>query len=72
MTDYHMTVDISIKDIENLDRESAVNEIENIIYTATSLIERLEGAGKIYGNGHHIRQRIAGFAVQQIEKNWKE
>jgi len=38
--------------------------IESRVYEATELLERLEGAGLLRGNGHHARQKLAAFAGQ--------
>lgn len=34
------------------------------------MIERMERAGKIRANGHHIRQKIAMFAEELIDDTW--
>ena len=38
------------------------------IYEAALIFEQLEHAGLIYGNGHHIAQDIASYAVKLFEK----
>ena len=46
--------------------------IENAVYVATELFERLEGAGLVWGNGHHMRQKIAKMAADLVEERWNE
>ena len=54
----------------------AQSSLGNEIYEAAALVERLEcvkakdGGKRIQGNGHHIRQAIAGFASELLEQRW--
>ncbi len=41
------------------------------IYEASQLIEKMEGLGRIFGNGHHARQKIAENAVEELKSRWK-
>jgi len=50
--------------------EEAMAFISNRVYEATAIIEQLEGAGLISGNGHHARQKLAGLAAEEIKKRW--
>jgi len=52
--------------------EEAESELGNDVYAATELIERLEGAGLIDGNGHHIRQQISRFATELMKQRWRK
>jgi len=52
--------------------ERAKVEVENAVYRATDLYERLEGAGLVWGNGHHMRQKIAKMASDLLEERWNE
>lgn len=45
-------------------------ELSNLVYSATFLIERLEYAGKVRGNGHHVRQEIVEFATEKLKERW--
>ena len=47
-------------------------ELENAVYRATYIIEKLEGQGHIQGNGHNIRQQITTFAVRMLVSRWRE
>ncbi len=55
-------------------RKMNFEEIEEIVgktmYRAGSIFEFLEGAGKIYGNGHHIAQKISEDATNLLKKRW--
>lgn len=55
----------------DLDLEHAESALSNIVYEATQLVEKLEMAGLVRGNGHHIRQNIARFAMEELRKHWK-
>jgi len=50
--------------------EDACTYIINSVYENTALIELLEDAGKIRGNGHCIRQNIAAYAEKIIKERW--
>ena len=50
--------------------EDAQHEIQRRVYEATAIIEQLEGAGLLSGNGHHARQKIAEVASEEIKKRW--
>ena len=52
--------------------EEAKTELSSAVYTATALIEQLEGAKLINGNGHHHRQEIARFATELLVKMWSK
>ena len=55
-----------------MDKEEASVSLSNSVYEATALIEKLEHAGKVSGNGHHIRQKIAEYAAQVLRDRWIE
>ena len=52
--------------------KNAINDIQNEVYKATSLYERLEGENKIIGNGHHMRQEVARFAGELLKERWEK
>ncbi len=52
--------------------EEAQRRIANAVYEATDIVERLEGAGLIWGNGHHIRQNLAQMASDTLKERWNE
>ncbi|KKN43549.1 hypothetical protein LCGC14_0701960 [marine sediment metagenome] len=51
--------------------DEARARISNAVYEATALLERLEGAGLVFGNCHHVRQHIAGEAVKMLKERWR-
>lgn len=59
--------DIDFKSIP-LDRIDA--ELKNAVYKAAMLFERLEDAGRIRGNGHHMAQKIADKASALLRERW--
>lgn len=50
--------------------EQAAARISNEVYNATALVEQLEGAGLIRGNGHHIRQKMAAMCEELFRERW--
>ena len=59
------------EEIKELDVKRARQLIEDRVYEACQLIERLEGVGKISGNGHHARQKLAAIAGDDLERRWR-
>lgn len=45
-------------------------QMENRIYEAALLFESLEGRGLINGNGHHLAQEVAAYAVKLLQSRW--
>ena len=58
-------------DYETMTLADAETELSNRVYAAASLLERLEGAGKIDGNGHHAAQAVAKAAVEELRSRWR-
>ncbi len=52
------------------DREAASAELGSAVYAAAILLERLEDAGKVRGNGHHMAQSVAAFATGLLAERW--
>jgi len=59
------------QELKDMSLEKAITEIINEVYAATSLFERLEGKGKIIGNGHRIRQKVSKFAEALMRSRWR-
>ena len=53
-------------DYTTMSDDEAVRRIENSVYEATALFERMEGAGRFEGNGHHARQKAAAAIAQEM------
>jgi hypothetical protein len=51
--------------------EAAEAQLSNDVYAASGLLEDLENAGLVMGNGHHLRQAVAAFAVAKLRERWK-
>lgn len=52
--------------------DQAESEILNAIYKASHLFERLEDAGRVRANGHHVQQRLAAVAADMLEDIWDD
>lgn len=52
------------------DLAAAEAELSNAIYAAARLLEDLEHAGLVHGNGHHMRQAVAESAVELLRERW--
>lgn len=63
----HLTQD----DLRAMTLDEAKTELSNAVYAAALLIERLENAGKVNGNGHHAAQHIAKLACDELESRWR-
>ena len=59
-----------MKTLKDMTLKEAMNEVSNEVYLGSAIVEELEHAGKIFGNGHHIRQAIAKFAEDYIRAQW--
>lgn len=59
-----------IKDSKNLTEDQAAAEVERRVYDALGIFEELEIAGRIIGNGHHARQKLASAAAQDLRSRW--
>ncbi len=58
--------------VEKWTCEEAAIAISNAAYQALGIFADLENAGKIWGNGHHNRQRIAKAAADLVRERWRE
>lgn len=58
------------EELKAMPLEKAIAEITNEIYEATALFEFLEHKGKIFGNGHHMRQKVSKFAEDLMRERW--
>ena len=59
------------EEIRAMSLEDAKTALSNAVYEASCLLERLEYAGKVNGNGHHARQAVAKFATDELESRWR-
>lgn len=50
--------------------DEAAAEVERRVYAALDILEDLEEAGRIIGNGHHARQKIAAAAAEDLRARW--
>ncbi len=58
--------------LQHMTLDDAVSNLSNRVYDATRIVEELEYAGRFRGNGHHLRQEIAAFAVKLLREQWEE
>ena len=56
---------------KDLSYESVKAELESSVYAACKILEELEHKGLLRGNGHHARQTVAQFAVQELKSRYK-
>ena len=61
-----------IDDIKKMSKNQLEAELSNRVYAAALLLEQMEHAGLIFGNGHHKAQRIAKCAVEEMRTSWKQ
>jgi hypothetical protein len=60
----------TLKEAKALSCEDAEAAITTAVYEATRLIETLEHAGRLSGNGHHARQKLAELSRQELASRW--
>lgn len=57
-------------DLSKISKDDAMSLVSNQVYAATALLEQLEAAGLLSGNGHHVRQKIAQVAADEVNARW--
>ena len=57
-------------DFKKMDQESIEAEVRKRVYNACLVFERLEDAGRIRGNGHHMAQDFSTMAANEIRERW--
>ena len=62
----------TVEQLRDMSLEDAETHLSNAVYQATAILEGLEHAGKVFGNGHHARQNAALAAVVELRGRWKE
>jgi len=60
----------TVEDCKTMDLELASAEISNRVYEAALLFETLECAKRVRGNGHHLAQDVAGYAIALLKDRW--
>ena len=66
-------IDESIaKALKRADDDLIEKELVKRVYDAARYFERLENAGRIYGNGHHMAQAVAKRAVELYRENKRD
>ena len=58
----HRDVDVYAESTESL-----ITEVAQRIYLAALTIERIEGAQRFRGNGHHAAQKISHYATTYLQ-----
>lgn len=62
--------ELTIEEIEKMDKGSLAAELTNRVYMAALLLEQMEHAGRIGGNGHHKAQAVAAKAEEEMNHAW--
>jgi L-arabinose isomerase len=62
--------DLNQEELAEVEHDKIEAEVGNIIYKAALIFERLENAGVIAGNGHHMAQQCATHATAMLEGRW--
>ena len=57
---------MTTEQLSKLPKEDLAAEVSNIIYEKTRVFEDLENAGVLSGNLHHLRQKFAELAEEEI------
>lgn len=56
--------------VKEMTLDQATAHLARVVYEAGLFFERLENAGKIHGNGHHMAQNLAAGAVEELRSRW--
>lgn len=68
MTEEELTLFVKSCGASNI---ASVEVSKRIYQLADALFEALEHAQLISGNGHHIAQKLAEYAKQQVALHWR-
>lgn len=77
-THTQLDAQMNLAKLKKMTLQDAENELSKRVYAATQLIEELEYTKsskrlkRITGNGHHLRQVIAEFAVKLLRERWED
>jgi hypothetical protein len=73
-----MKLEVHVPDFDKMqplsddDKKRIEADLSNAIYAvAVKFYEGLEVRRAVWGNGHHMAQRIAGQAVEQLKERWQ-
>jgi hypothetical protein len=58
--------------VRTMTLKDAQTELSNRVYEAARLLEELEYAGKVFGNGHHMRQQLCAAAEALLAERWTD
>ena len=61
----------TLAEAKEMTLDEAKLAINQAVYEASQLLEKLEQARKCCGNGHHARQYLAGLASEELEYRWR-
>lgn len=61
---------LEIDEIKKMEQSQIEAELSNRVYEAALLLEQMEHAGRIGGNGHHKAQRVAEAALKEMRQAW--
>lgn len=67
-----MSKQLTIEEWQKLSFQEVEERVTNEIYYASLIFERLEDAGLIRGNGHHIAQAMSEAAKKELEERWRK
>jgi hypothetical protein len=62
----------SLDELQNMDKETAIEEITKAVYDSTVLLELLQIHGRLYGDGHHLRQAVCNKAKKLVIERWEK
>lgn len=61
---------LTLAQIKKMDKGALAAELSNRVYAAALLLEQMEHAGRIGGNGHHKAQHVAKAAEDEMTRAW--
>ena len=64
-------LDYTQAQLQALSKADIKNLVGNLMYENALIFERLENAGIVHGNGHHMAQEMARKAQDMIDERWR-
>lgn len=65
-------IELSLEEIKKMSKTDLEAELSNRVYAAAILLEKMENAGRIVGNGHHKAQTVVARAIEEMRFAWRK
>ena len=62
----------TVEELREMDLEQTLAFVGNAVYQVATVLERLEDADRIQGNGHHMAQELSARAQGEVIERWRD